>query len=359
MTFKILLLPGDGVGPEVIRIAEKVLQALKQRFQLKIETETALIGGAAIDAHGKPLPEKTLNMAKLSNSILLGAVGGPKWDPLPLEKRPEKGLLQLRSEFNLFANLRPAKLYSQLVQASSLKPQLISGLDMMIVRELVGGIYFGEPRGINKLAHHERQGINTLVYTEHEIERIAKVAFEIAKQRKRQVCSVDKANVLEVSVLWREVVNKVAKGYPDIKLSHMYVDNAAMQLVRSPLQFDVIVTDNMFGDILSDCAAMLTGSIGMLPSASMNEKHFGLYEPVHGSAPDIAGQNVVNPIATLLSVAMLLRYSMRSLEAASALEDAIAAVLNKGYRTKDIALPNEDVQSTEQMGQAVVDEILH
>lgn len=359
MTFKLLLLPGDGVGLEVIAQAEKVIQALKSHYRLNIETEQALIGGAAIDKHGKSLPDKTLQLAKVANSILLGAVGGPKWDNLALEKRPEKGLLQLRSEFNLFANIRPAKLFPQLNHASSLKSQVVLGLDMIIVRELVGGIYFGEPRGVRQLEHHERQAFNTLSYAEHEIERIAKVAFDIAQHRKGKLCSVDKANVLETSVLWREVMNKVAQKYPQTTLSHMYVDNAAMQLVRSPLQFDVIVTDNMFGDILSDCAAMLTGSIGMLPSASLNEKHFGVFEPVHGSAPDIAGQDKANPLATLLSLAMLLRYAMRNEHVALALERAIEAVLDLGYRTQDIVVKDERAVSTSQMGDAVVQQILN
>lgn len=352
MTFKLLLLPGDGIGPDIINEAEKTIQQLNEQFSLKIEMEKALVGGAAIDSSGEALPESTLNLANQSNAILLGAVGGPNWDKNPPEKRPEKGLLQLRKHFNLFANLRPAMLYSQLVDASSLKPSLVSNLDLIIIRELTGGLYFGEPRGIETKSG-VRVGYNTMIYYETEIERIAKVAFEIARKRNKKVCSVDKANVLEVSQLWREVVEKVHKQYDDVALSHMYVDHAAMQLVQQPKFFDVILTENMFGDILSDCAAILTGSIGMLPSASINEAEFGLYEPVHGSAPDLAGKNEANPIATLLSVSMMLRYSMNEITASEQLACAIDNVLEQGLRTKDIANENSEVVGTKEMGQAI------
>lgn len=353
-TRKLAVLPGDGIGPEIVAEAEKVLQCLQREFGLKVELEYAPVGGAAIDATGKPLPEATLSLAKAADAVLLGAVGGPKWESLEIARRPEKGLLGLRAGLGLFANLRPALLYPQLVDASTLKPDVVSGLDVMIVRELTGGIYFGQPRGVRRLENGERQGFNTLVYSESEIRRIAVVAFDIARKRNKRVCSVDKANVLECTELWREIMIEVGKTYPDVELSHMYVDNAAMQLVRRPKQFDVMVTDNMFGDILSDCAAMLTGSIGMLPSASLNEAGQGMYEPIHGSAPDIAGQGVANPIATILSVAMLLRYSLNRDDLAAKVEGAVQRALDEGYRTADIFTPGKTKVGTAAMGDAVV-----
>ncbi len=301
---KVLMLAGDGIGPEIMAEARKVLEAINERQQLNLELDDALLGGAAIDAVGKALPDETFAKCEAADAILLGAVGGPKWDSLPPAERPEKGgLLEIRKRLDLFGNLRPAILYPQLADASSLKPELVAGLDILIVRELTGGIYFGQPRGIRKLENGEREGFNTYVYDESQIRRIAKVAFELAQKRGGRLCSVDKANVLEVTMLWREVVEEMAKDYPDVELSHMYVDNAAMQLIRAPKQFDVMVTGNMFGDILSDAAAMLTGSIGMLPSASLDVNGRGMYEPCHGSAPDIAGQGIANPLATILSVA--------------------------------------------------------
>ena len=353
MTHRIAILPGDGVGTEIVAEAEKLLAALRERFGLRLETERADIGGAAVDAAGSPLPEPTLALARSADAVLLGAVGGPKWDDEPRERRPETGLLAIRSELELFANLRPALLYPELADASTLKPEYVAGLDLMIVRELTGGIYFGEPRGIDVLESGERRGYNTLVYSEHEIERIARRGFEIASRRQGRLCSVDKANVLEVSRLWRETVERVHADYPGVELSHMYVDNAAMQLVRAPRQFDVIVTGNMFGDILSDCAAMLTGSIGMLPSASLDTNGKGMYEPVHGSAPDIAGRGVVNPLATLLSVAMMLRYTLDEAALADRVERAVARVITAGNRTADIA-GNGPAVSTAQMGDAVI-----
>ena len=313
------------------------------------------MGGAAIDAHGTPYPEQTAEQAQRADAILLGAVGGPKWDNIERSIRPERGLLKIRSELNLFANLRPAILYPQLADASSLKPEIVSGLDILIVRELTGGIYFGQPRGIRVLENGEKQGYNTDVYSESEIKRIAKVAFELASLRGGKVCSVDKANVLEVTELWKQTVTAMQQvDYPNINLSHMYVDNAAMQLVRAPKQFDVIVTSNLFGDILSDEAAMLTGSIGMLPSASLDENSKGMYEPCHGSAPDIAGQNLANPLATILSVAMMLRYTFREEAAAQAIEAAVGQVLDQGLRTADIMSESMQRVGTVEMGQAVV-----
>lgn len=354
MTQQILVLPGDGIGPEIIAQAERVLAAVCDRFNLDLSWQTALVGGAAIEAQGQPLPASTLALARAADAILLGAVGGPQWDTLPMAQRPEKGLLGLRSELNLFANLRPAILYPQLAGASTLKPEVVANLDLLIVRELTGGIYFGEPRGIRELAGGVREGFNTYVYSEPEIERIAHVAFKAAQQRQGRLCSVDKANVLEVTVLWREVMTRVAPAYPDVTLSHMYVDNAAMQLVRAPKQFDVMVTGNMFGDILSDCAAMLTGSIGMLPSASLNAEQRGMYEPIHGSAPDIAGQDKANPLATILSVAMMLQYSLEAPAVALAIQQAVGRVLDQGLRTADIAQPGEVVVGTQAMGDAVL-----
>lgn len=354
MSRTVLMLPGDGIGPEIVAEAEKVLRKINDQFNLELHFEQALVGGAAIDETGEPLPGKTLDQARKADAILLGAVGGPKWDKLEMAKRPEKGLLGLRSNLELFANLRPAILYPQLASASSLKPEVVSGLDIMIVRELTGGIYFGQPRGIRELEGGERQGYNTYVYRESEIRRIGRVAFEAAQQRNGKLCSVDKANVLEVTVLWREIMDDLAKEYPDVELSHMYVDNAAMQLVRAPKQFDVIVTGNMFGDILSDEAAMLTGSIGMLPSASLNSEKQGMYEPCHGSAPDIAGQGVANPLATILSGAMMLRYSLGEEKAAEAIEAAVSKVLDQGLRTADIMSEGARQVSTRDMGEAVL-----
>jgi len=353
MSKKIAILPGDGIGPEIITEAVKVLECLQQDYALDVELEQAAVGGAAYDESGSPLPDATLNLCKYSDAILLGAVGGPQYESLERELRPEKGLLGLRSELELFSNLRPAILYPQLANASSLKAEIVSGLDIMIVRELTGGIYFGQPRGIRTLDNGDKQGYNTLVYAEHEIERIAHSAFEVAMKRGKKVCSVDKANVLEVSELWREVMIRVSKDYPEVELSHMYVDNASMQLVKWPKQFDVMVTKNMFGDILSDTAAMLTGSIGMLPSASLDKNGKGMYEPIHGSAPDIAGTNKANPLATILSVAMMLRYSLNRADLAKLIEQAVSNVLDQGMRTEDIADGGSYV-STSEMGDAVV-----
>ncbi|MDX1340977.1 MAG: 3-isopropylmalate dehydrogenase [Reinekea sp.] len=354
MSRNVLILPGDGIGPEIVGQAERVLDKVNADFGLGIEKQHALVGGSAIDQYGVPLPEDTLALAKSCDALLLGAVGGPKWDALDMAIRPEKGLLGLRSNLNLFGNLRPAILYPQLAEASSLKPELVAGLDLLIVRELTGGIYFGQPRGIRTNDSGDREGFNTYVYSESEVRRIGRQAFEAAQKRGGKLCSVDKANVLEATVLWREVMNELAAEYPDVELSHMYVDNAAMQLVRAPKQFDVIVTGNMFGDILSDCAAMLTGSIGMLPSASLDENGKGMYEPIHGSAPDIAGQGVANPLATILSVAMMLRYSLAAEEAAQAIEKAVGDVLDQGLRTADIYSEGNRKVSTEQMGDAVL-----
>ncbi len=354
MSKKILILPGDGIGPEIVAEAGKILHALNRRHNLDLVIEHGLIGGSAVDATGSPLPPETLEKAKQSNAVLLGAVGGPKWENIERELRPERGLLAIRAGLGLYANLRPALLYVELADASTLKPEVVSGLDIMIVRELTGGIYFGQPRGIRTREDGQREGFNTLIYSESEIERIARVAFTIAQKRNRKVCSVDKANVLEATELWREVVTKVAADYPDVSLQHMYVDNAAMQLVRQPKQFDVIVTTNMFGDILSDLASMLTGSIGMLPSASINETGLGIYEPIHGSAPDIAGQNKANPLATILSVAMMLRYSLGLPVPADQIENAVRRVLADGIRTADICSADKQSVSTSEMGDAVV-----
>jgi len=353
MAYKIAILPGDGIGPEIINEAEKLLHCLQQDFGFNMELESAAIGGAGYDAVGHPLPEASLVLCQQADAILLGSVGGPQYESLDRDLRPERGLLGLRASLELFSNLRPALLYPQLVNASSLKPDIVSGLDIMIVRELTGGIYFGKPRGIRDLDNGEREGFNTMVYAEHEIERIARSAFDIAMLRNKKLCSVDKANVLEVSELWREVVVQVGKDYPQVELSHLYVDNAAMQLVRAPKQFDVIVTTNMFGDILSDTAAMLTGSIGMLPSASLDRDGKGMYEPIHGSAPDIAGKSIANPLAMLLSVAMMLRYSLGEPELANLIDTAVGNVLNQGFRTADIAEGGNTV-STVEMGDAVV-----
>jgi 3-isopropylmalate dehydrogenase len=354
---KVLVLPGDGIGQEVVNPAVEVMQVAAQQQGVTIDVEEALVGGAAIDDCGSPLPESTLAKAKAADAVLLGGVGGPKWDDLPTAQRPEKGLLGLRQELGLFANLRPALLASSLAGASSLKPELVSDLDILIVRELTGGIYFGESRGV-ETRDNERVGFNTLVYAEHEIERIARVSFDLASKRNGRLCSVDKANVLEVSQLWREVVTSLASDYPDVELSHMYVDNAAMQLVRAPKQFDVIVTGNMFGDILSDVAAMLTGSLGMLPSASLSASGAGMYEPVHGTAPDIAGQDKANPLATILSVGMLFRYSLDMPEAADNVDRAVAKVLADGHRTADIAGDAQaDAVGCRTMGELVIENL--
>lgn len=355
----ILVLAGDGIGPEIVSVATDVLSKINDKFNLSMTWEHALLGGAAIDEHGEPLPEVTLAAAKKADAILLGAVGGPKWDSIERSIRPERGLLKIRSELNLFANLRPAILYPQLADASSLKPEVVAGLDILIVRELTGGIYFGQPRGIRTLENGEQQGYNTHIYSESEINRIAKVAFELARTRNGgkggRVCSVDKANVLEVTELWKQTVTKLHEvHYSDVALSHMYVDNAAMQLVREPKQFDVMVTGNLFGDVLSDEAAMLTGSIGMLPSASLDENGKGMYEPCHGSAPDIAGQDKANPLATILSVAMMLRYTFKEEAAAKAIEDAVGNVLDQGLRTADIMSENMTAVGCKAMGEAVV-----
>ena len=354
MSKQVLVLPGDGIGPEIVKQAVAVLVAVNEKYDLGIELVDGLIGGAAIDAHGVPYPDETHAKAQSADAILLGAVGGPKWDALDTAIRPEKGLLAIRSKLELFANLRPAILYPQLAQASTLKPEVVSGLDLLIVRELTGGIYFGEPRGIRQLDNGEREGFNTYKYSESEIRRIAHVAFDAAMKRDNKVCSVDKANVLEATVLWREILEDVAKEYPQVELSHMYVDNAAMQLVRAPKQFDVMVTGNMFGDILSDCAAMLTGSIGMLPSASLDQGGKGMYEPIHGSAPDIMGQNIANPLATILSVSMMLRYSFGFSEAAADIEQAVSQVLDQNLRTADIQSDGCQLVGTSEMGAAVL-----
>ncbi|WP_018875312.1 MULTISPECIES: 3-isopropylmalate dehydrogenase [Thioalkalivibrio] len=350
---RILVLPGDGIGPEIVAEALKVLERVGEIGGLDLEIEQGLIGGAAHDAAGHPYPEATREAARRADAILLGAVGGPQYESLERDLRPERGLLGIRSDLGLFANLRPAILYPQLASASTLKPEVVSGLDILIVRELTGGIYFGQPRGIEE-RNGERYGFNTAAYSESEIERIARVGFESAMKRGKRLCSVDKANVLEVSELWREVVERVGKEFPEVELSHMYVDNAAMQLVRDPKQFDVMVTGNMFGDILSDAAAMLTGSIGMLPSASLNSEGVGLYEPIHGSAPDIAGQGKANPMATVLSVAMLLRHSLNRNDLAERIEQAVGRVLDQGLRTPDIFGEGMTLVGTQGMGDALV-----
>jgi 3-isopropylmalate dehydrogenase len=350
---KIAVLPGDGIGPEIVDQARRVLEVLRADG-LKIETEEAPLGGAAYDQYGQPYPEVTQKLAREADAILLGAVGGPQYDTLDRPLRPERGLLAIRKDLNLFANLRPAILYPELANASTLKPEVVSGLDIMIVRELTGDIYFGQPRGIRVNEQGEREGFNTMVYSESEIRRIAHVAFGIALKRNKKLCSVDKANVLETTEFWKEIFIEVAKDYPDVQLSHMYVDNAAMQLVRNPKQFDVLVTGNIFGDILSDQASMLTGSIGMLPSASLDQNNKGLYEPSHGSAPDIAGKNLANPLATILSVAMMLRYTFNLEAAAQRVENAVKAVLAQGYRTADIFEPGTQKVSCSGMGDAVV-----
>ncbi len=355
MTKKIAVLPGDGIGPEIVAQAVKVLRAMPE---LKLEMEEAPIGGAGFDAAGDPLPEATLKLAREADAVLLGAVGGPQYDKLDRPLRPERGLLRIRKELNLFANLRPAMLYPELADSSSLKPEVVSGLDIMIVRELTGDVYFGQPRGIEMRpgpdGKPERVGFNTMLYSESEVRRVAHVAFQIAMKRGKRLCSVEKANVLECSELWKEVVIEVSKEYPEVELSHMYVDNAAMQLVKWPKQFDVIVTGNIFGDILSDAASMLSGSIGMLPSASLDEHNKGMYEPIHGSAPDIAGKNIANPLATILSAAMMLRYTFNDEANAQRIEKAVRKVLADGLRTADIYTAGTKKVSCSEMGDAVV-----
>jgi len=347
---KIAVLPGDGIGPEIVAQAVKVLNALN----LNIEMTEAPIGGAGYEAAGDPLPDATLKLAKESDAVLLGAVGDWKYDKLERHLRPERGLLRIRKELNLFANLRPALLYPELASASTLKPEVVSGLDIMIVRELTGDIYFGQPRGISTLENGEREGVNTMRYSESEIRRIGRVAFDIAMKRNKKVCSVDKANVLECTELWRQVMIELSKEYPEVELSHMYVDNAAMQLIRAPKQFDVMVTGNIFGDILSDEASMLTGSIGMLPSASLDANNKGMYEPSHGSAPDIAGKDIANPLATILSVAMMLRYTFNDEANAQRIEKAVKKALAQGYRTADIWTDGTNKVGCAAMGDAVV-----
>ncbi|MFO1317033.1 MAG: 3-isopropylmalate dehydrogenase [Burkholderiales bacterium] len=350
---KIAILPGDGIGPEIVGQAQRVLDVLRGEG-LPIETESAPMGGAGYDAAGDPLPPATLALAQAADAILLGAVGGPRYDTLPRAMKPEQGLLRIRKALGLFANLRPALLYPELAAASTLKPEVVAGLDLMIIRELTGDIYFGQPRGRRKSAAGDDEGFDTMHYSVAEVRRIARVGFETARRRGRRLCSVDKANVLDTSILWRETVTALAPEYPDVALSHMYVDNAAMQLVRNPKQFDVIVTGNMFGDILSDEASMLAGSIGMLPSASLDARQKGLYEPIHGSAPDIAGQDRANPLATILSLAMMFRYTFGRADVADRIEGAVRRVLAQGRRTGDIALPGERAIGTRAMGDAVV-----
>jgi 3-isopropylmalate dehydrogenase len=350
---KICVLPGDGIGPEITAEAVRVLKVIDP----KIEMEQALLGGCAVDATGKPYPEATQKLARAADAVLLGAVGGPQWDTLPREQRPERGLLGIRKDLNLFANLRPAILYPELANASTLKPEVVAGLDILIVRELTGDIYFGQPRGIETRqvdGRQQRVGYNTMIYSESEIVRILRVAFDAARKRNKKVCSVDKMNVLECTQLWRDIAEEVAKDYPDVQLSHMLVDNAAMQLVKNPKQFDVMVTGNMFGDILSDEASMLTGSIGMLPSASLDDKNKGLYEPSHGSAPDIAGKGIANPLATILSAAMLLRYTGNNEAGAQRIESAVKKVLARGFRTGDIYEAGTKKVGTKEMGDAVL-----
>ena len=356
--YRITLLPGDGIGPEIMSVAVDVLNVVGKRFDLSFEFSTALIGGAAIDETGEPLPAVTLDMCRNSDAVLLAAIGGYKWDSLPSHLRPEAGLLGLRAGLQLFANLRPAKIIPQLIDASTLKREVVEGVDIMVVRELTGGIYFGKPKGIFTTETGEKRGVNTMVYTESEIERIGRVAFETARKRGGKLCSVDKANVLEVSQLWRDRITQLSAEYTDVELSHLYVDNAAMQLVRAPKQFDTIVTGNLFGDILSDAAAMLTGSIGMLPSASLGADSPGVYEPVHGSAPDIAGLDQANPLAQVLSAAMMLRYALNQPEAAELIENSVLQVLQQNYRTGDIMSPGMKLVGCRAMGEALVEILL-
>ena len=353
MNKKILILPGDGIGPEILTQAERVLEVLRASGE-KIEWRHGLLGGIAVDPEGSPYPESTQKAAREADAILMGAVGGPKYDELPRELRPERGILGIRKDLQLFANLRPALAYEELAAASSLKPEVIAGLDILILRELTGDIYFGEPRGRRKTAEGFDEGFDTMKYSTPEVERIARAGFEAARKRSGRLCSVDKENVLETSRFWRETVIRIGAEYPDVELSHMYVDNAAMQLLKNPRQFDVIVTGNIFGDILSDEASMLAGSIGMLPSASLDANNKGLYEPIHGSAPDIAGQDKANPLATILSIAMMFKYSFGQSDVSDRIEAAVKKVLRDGYRTGDIALPGEKVIGTQAMGDAVV-----
>ena len=352
-SYKIAVLPGDGIGQEVVAQARSVLEAAGARFGAGFEFEEGLCGGAAYDATGEPLPEETLALCRRSDAGLFGAVGGPEWDDLPREKRPEQAILGLRKELNLFANLRPAVMFEPLLEASSLKPDVVRGLDLLVVREGVSGIYFGQPRGIERLSADEEKAVDTMTYTTGEIRQIVRLAFELASVRGKKLCSVDKENVLDNGRLWRKVAGEVAGEFPGVETSHMYVDNAAMQLVREPLQFDVIVTGNMFGDILSDCASMLTGSIGMLASANVNETGFGLYEPVHGTAPDIAGQDKANPIAAIMSAAMLCRYSLKRVDVAEAIEAAVAGALDEGLRTSDIHTPGAAAVGCVGMGERI------
>jgi 3-isopropylmalate dehydrogenase len=358
LNYNIAVFPGDGIGPEVVREGTELLSRVAKLYDFNVEYEQGLVGGASIDAHGKPLTDPVLKLAKQSDAVLLGAMGGPKWDSLDYSVRPERALLALRQELGLFANLRPVKLFSALASASTLKREVVEGTDLLVVRELTGGIYFGQPKGVTKLPDGTERGVNTEVYTTPEIERIAKVGFDAARKRRKKVTSVDKANVLEASELWRKVVTRVHKdgGYEDVKLDHMLVDNCAMQLIRDPKQFDVIVTTNMFGDILSDEAAMLTGSIGMLPSASLGGK-VGMYEPVHGTAPDIVGKDMANPLATILTVALMLRHSLDQGKAADRIEKAVEDVLNEGYRTADIKDPGGKLIGCKEMGKRVRDKI--
>ncbi len=352
---RITLLPGDGIGPEIIAVAVDVLKLVGKQYNLEFSFENALIGGAAIDTTGEPLPAETLEICRNSDAVLLAAIGGYKWDNLPRHQRPETGLLGLRAGLGLFANLRPATILPQLIDASSLKKEVVEGVDIMVVRELTGGVYFGQPKGIFETETGEKRGVNTMAYTEAEIDRIAKVGFETAQKRQGKLCSVDKANVLDVSQLWRDRITAMAKEYPDVELSHLYVDNAAMQLVRAPKQFDTIVTGNLFGDILSDAAAMLTGSIGMLPSASLGAAKPGVFEPVHGSAPDIAGEDKANPLAQVLSAAMMLRYGLDEPEAATKIERAVSQVLDRGYRTGDIMSAEMKLVGCREMGEALIE----
>ena len=351
---KIAILPGDGIGPEIINQAKRVLQTLRSDG-LSLEWELGAIGGAGYESSKDPLPEDTINLTKAADAVLLGAVGGPKYDSLPRAMRPEQGLLRIRKELGLFANLRPAVVFPGLASASSLKSELVEGLDLMILRELTGDIYFGQPRGRRQTESGEDEGFDTMRYSVSEIERIARVAFDIAQKRNGKLCSVDKANVLDTSILWREVVTKISEEYPTVELTHMYVDNAAMQLVREPKQFDVILTGNIFGDILSDEASMLTGSIGMLPSASMDVNRKGLFEPIHGSAPDISGKNLANPLATILSVSMMLKYTFNEVEASQRVESAVKSVLSQGFRTPDIYQAGSKRVGTQEMGDAVIE----
>ncbi|MEQ8971581.1 MAG: 3-isopropylmalate dehydrogenase [Coleofasciculus sp. C1-SOL-03] len=353
--YRITLLPGDGIGPEIMAVAVDVLNVIGAQFDLSFEFTEALIGGAAIDATGEPLPTDTLEKCRHSDAVLLAAIGGYQWDNLPRHQRPETGLLGLRAGLGLFANLRPATILPQLIDASTLKREVVDGVDIMVVRELTGGVYFGQPKGIFTTETGEKRGVNTMAYTEAEIDRIGRVAFETAGKRQGKLCSVDKANVLEVSQLWRDRMTQLAAEYPDVELSHLYVDNAAMQLVRAPKQFDTIVTGNLFGDVLSDAAAMLTGSIGMLPSASLGEKGPGVFEPVHGSAPDIAGQNKANPLAQVLSTAMMLRYGLNQPTAADQIEQAVFKVLEKGNRTGDIMSAGMTLVGCQEMGNALIE----